>query len=379
MITVIIPVYNGGSTLERCINSILLQSYADIEIIIVNDGSSDNSRDICAAYSKKYDNISTIDSAHIGVSGARNIGLKIAKGEFIVFCDADDIYLPDAFINMLEAIKNTDVVIGDVIKRNAPIINDSVISADDAISRFFSSERNRILGTIYGKLFRKNLINQELTFDENLSVGEDAEFLLKYLFKCISVSLISSRVYRHFENPLGTICSLKKDSYESAIIASKKMIDYIINHQERRHLDEALQDLLNVFALILLRMRDVSWGTKIFGSVISIIGTIGAIVEINGINIYSHSKHCRKMSTIFNDDGNKNRTLCIQWPTSLILVPLQGNKNIQIENFGTSEYGKSFNCRYPKCKQYFITDSRDLLEDTKINKTTYLGVAHLNN
>ena len=371
MITVIIPVYNSGSTLERCINSILLQSYNDIEIIIVDDDSRDNSRDICAMYSGKYDNILTIDSAHIGVSGARNLGLEMAKGEFIAFCDADDIYLSDAFINMLNAIKSTDAAIGGVIKRNHPLVENAVISADEAISRFFSNDKNRILGTVYGKLFRRTLIGQNIKFDKDLSVGEDSEFLLRYLFNCKSVSLISTNVYHHFENPLGIICSSKKYSYESAILASKKMINYIIEFQNWSHIEEAIQDLFNVFALILIRMRDMSWGTRMFNSVMSILDNTGAEIEINGINIHTHSKYCIKMNRMFTAKENKNGTYHIQWPTSLVLMPIRDKGLIQLV-----EYETGSSCQYSKYKQFHIIDYRDLIESSEFENITYLGVAH---
>ena len=374
MITVIIPVYNSSSTLEQCINSILLQSYADIEIIIVNDGSSDNSRDICAMYSEKYGNILTIDSAHIGVSGARNLGLEMAKGEFIAFCDADDIYLPDAFISMLKAINNTDAVIGGVIKRNTPLVEDVVISADEAISRFFSGDENRILGTVYGKLFRRNLIGQNITFNMDVSIGEDSEFLLRYLFNCKSVSLISTNVYLHFENPSGIICASKKSRYESAILASKKMINYIIDYQDRSHLEEAIQDLFNVFALIIIRMKDLSWGARIFTSVISIIDDINTGIELSEINIYSHSKCCREMSTKFTPKDNNSGTYHIQWPTSLALMPMCDNKYIQVD-----ESDASLSCQGSKYNQYLIIDHRDVLDSSNINAITYLGVVHFEN
>lgn len=374
MITVIIPIYNNGTTLDRCIKSIISQSYDAIDIIIINDGSIDNSRDIYEAYSKEYDNISIINTAHIGVSGARNIGLKLAKGEYIAFCDADDIYLPDAFINMRKAINNADIAIGNVIKRNAPIVKDSLIDTNESISRFFSAEENRILGSVYGKLFKRDLIG-EMLFDNDLSIGEDSEFLLRYLFKCKIVSLISAKVYHHIENLSGVICSAKKNVYESAIIASKKMINYIIEYQDKSHLDEAIQDLFNIFALILLRIRDVSWGTRVFALVKSILSNIGIMVKIKDIYIYSSGRHYRKVSTIFNDADNKDVIYCIQWPASLVLAEVRDGGSIPMENVDTIETETGF---FGK-KQYFIIELKDFLASSSINDSTYLGVAHFDN
>ena len=89
-VSVIIPVYNGEKTIEKCINSIINQSYKDLEIIIVNDGSTDNTYEICQKYSQKDDRIQVINQENKGVCLARNIGIKFSKGDYIQFVDSDD-------------------------------------------------------------------------------------------------------------------------------------------------------------------------------------------------------------------------------------------------------------------------------------------------
>ena len=90
MITVIVPIYNSSSFLDKCISSVLSQSYADFELLLINDGSTDNSGEICDSYAQKDSRVRVIHKINGGVSSARNIGLDEAKGEWITFVDSDD-------------------------------------------------------------------------------------------------------------------------------------------------------------------------------------------------------------------------------------------------------------------------------------------------
>ena len=106
-ISVIVPVYNVEKWLNMCIDSILAQSYKNLEIILVNDGSTDKSKDICDSYSKKDNRVRVLNIKNSGQSVARNIGLKEAKGDYILFIDSDD-YISDKaiiekFINILDS------------------------------------------------------------------------------------------------------------------------------------------------------------------------------------------------------------------------------------------------------------------------------------
>lgn len=92
MVSIIVPVYNAEKYLSSCIESILNQTYSEFELFLINDGSSDSSAEICNFYAKKDERIKVIHNANHGVSYTRNNGLQLAKGEYIIFCDADDQY-----------------------------------------------------------------------------------------------------------------------------------------------------------------------------------------------------------------------------------------------------------------------------------------------
>lgn len=117
-VSVIVPVYNVEKYLKRCLDSIINQTYKNIEIILVNDGSKDNSRNICEEYEKKYENISLINQENGGLSAARNTGLKYVKGEAVTFVDSDDWLELDAIEYYVESMKkhNVDMVVTNNVR-----------------------------------------------------------------------------------------------------------------------------------------------------------------------------------------------------------------------------------------------------------------------
>ena len=111
-LSIIIPVYNAEEYLDRCLESVVDQSFTSYEVILVDDGSSDSSPLICDRYSATDPRFRTIHKANGGVSSARNAGLNLAKGEYVMFVDSDDALLPDALERMFEEVVDEDIVIG---------------------------------------------------------------------------------------------------------------------------------------------------------------------------------------------------------------------------------------------------------------------------
>ena len=133
LISVIIPVYNVEKTLKRCVDSVLEQSYVNIEIILVDDGSTDRSTEICERYAENFSNIRVLHQENSGPSEARNNGVKIAKGEYIIFLDSDDWWESDFILKCMKknqksenkfdifmgAAQKVDAVTGENIYRQA--------------------------------------------------------------------------------------------------------------------------------------------------------------------------------------------------------------------------------------------------------------------
>ena len=113
-ISIIVPIYNAETTLERCISSLVHQSYKDIEIILVNDGSQDHSLQICERFAKEDSRIIVIDKENGGVSSARNIGISKAGGEFLMFCDSDDWVKRDYCKDMLRYYSDDQLLMCDI-------------------------------------------------------------------------------------------------------------------------------------------------------------------------------------------------------------------------------------------------------------------------
>lgn len=207
MISIIVPIYNVEKYLSRCIESILNQTYKNIELILVDDGSPDNSPQICDHYANVDDRVCVIHQCNAGVSVARNAGLKIAKGQYIGFVDPDDWVAPEMYESMLDEIENvdTDLVIcgynyydeeGNVdTKRLYQIRENEFLSQKDVMSRFFDMPPTIRHGVV-NKLFKKSLLD-ELFFVEGLHSSEDVMFLDEYVLKTQNAVMVHRPYYKN--------------------------------------------------------------------------------------------------------------------------------------------------------------------------------------
>jgi glycosyltransferase involved in cell wall biosynthesis len=202
-ISIIIPVYNVQVYLNQCINSVVSQSYDDLEIILVDDGSTDNSPRICDDFVLKDDRIKVIHKQNGGVSSARNAGLNMASGDFIQFVDSDD-YIEH---NMCEVLINTlSKNKADLAMCGFFLINNEIVRKcffrkgvfkrlSDLKNDFSSLYINCFFNSPFNKLYRKNLIASY--FDEQLSLGEDLIFNLNYMKNCTSIAITDKCLYNY--------------------------------------------------------------------------------------------------------------------------------------------------------------------------------------
>ena len=203
-LSVIIPIYNVESYLRVCLDSVLGQTISDFELILIDDGSSDKSGQICDEYAVKDDRVHVIHQENGGVSNARNAGLAYASGEYISFVDADDCLNYRMYEILLETMKFTmaDMAICgiDIIEKDSDIkqINyrsNAVItwSASDCVSHLFDMPPV-IYNSCWNKLFRRRKI--KTNFDSSLKICEDTKFLAEYL-TCIQkvVYLPDNKLY----------------------------------------------------------------------------------------------------------------------------------------------------------------------------------------
>lgn len=204
MISIIIPVYNCQKYLSRCIDSILSQAISNYEIILVDDGSSDESGQICDNYAELNDNIKVIHIENGGVSIARNTGISFSKGEWLWFVDADD-WIQENSLNVLNDIlsqSNAQLLYWNIfVDRGAAISEESNIPKISVVdTNSFIITRNPSM--VFQFLFNKEIINQNLlSFTPGVKCGEDVEFIVKYLSNVKSIITINGRLYHYFIHP----------------------------------------------------------------------------------------------------------------------------------------------------------------------------------
>lgn len=206
LISIIIPVYNTEKLLSKCLESVQNQTYKDLEIILVNDGSTDQSGFICDEYSKKDNRFKVIHKENGGVSSARNTALNIARGQYVGFIDSDDWVEPQMFENLYKIIKeyHADISICNYFKdsENKSEINSSlesgIISYNQQQAFNTILDSNSFKGYLCNKLFSMEIIKQNhITFDEKIHFCEDLLFCCQYLLKSKSVVYDTSPYYHY--------------------------------------------------------------------------------------------------------------------------------------------------------------------------------------
>ena len=194
LVSVIIPVYNSEKYLERTLDSVLSQTYKDIEIIVVDDGSTDNSGKIIAKYQKKDPRIISVRQKNGGQASARNAGIRLAKGRFLTFLDGDDAYDKDFILKLLNGFDDGDIdltVSGMLYcrvkeKTKKPVyvkkIRNQLPGENIKTYLVYLLSVDGAMYAVINKMFRTELIKKsKLQFSEGLYFGEDTRFVMDYL------------------------------------------------------------------------------------------------------------------------------------------------------------------------------------------------------
>ena len=206
MISVIVPIYNSELTLERCIDSILSQTYTDFELLLIDDGSQDGSLSVCETYATKDTRIRIYHQINNGVSSARNLGLSVALGEWISFIDSDDWVDDDYLMSMIKKLSssNADLIVsgfvveGDQWSKEYSFENAFIKLDNNNSSYFHKLVRSRLLFGPCCKLFNSRIIRDNaLSFPINVSYGEDRLFNYSYLRYCKSLVVSSKNTYHY--------------------------------------------------------------------------------------------------------------------------------------------------------------------------------------
>lgn len=233
LITVIVPIYNVEKYLEKCLTSIICQTYRNLEIILVNDGSTDSSLEICCRYKKNDDRIAIINQKNNGVSNARNSGIKIATGRHITFIDADD-YVENEYIEFLyDLLKNNhaDISICGANKRDKDgnITSESiecnmVMNAESAIQELLHEKY--FFCVCWAKLYSKKLF-KDIGFNERLKIGEDLDLLYRLFDNCKKVVIENKPLYNSLDRTDSASKAVFNDDWRNEIKLSQKIIEFV--------------------------------------------------------------------------------------------------------------------------------------------------------
>lgn len=222
MISIIVPVYNTEKYLGKCIDSILSQSYNIFELLLIDDGSTDASGQICDDYCRKDHRIRVFHQENGGVSAARNQGLKECIGDWILFVDADDELYEDSLENLLNNLcSQKDLIVGGfrkysefdkiVYENSNQICVD--INANEMIRMMYKPVYSCYDGYLWNKLFRRDIIeNNSISFEEKIYFNEDRLFIVNYLVHCKGqIKYDTTPVYKYYEREgVGAMASLQK-------------------------------------------------------------------------------------------------------------------------------------------------------------------------
>ena len=221
LVSIIVPAYNAEKYIGDCIKSILNQTYTNIEVIIVNDGSFDNTEKCVESFMNKDDRVKLISQDNSGVSAARNNGKKIAKGDYIIWIDADDV-LDDRMIEILvNNMTNSGADISSCgVDKNfeeKQISYDNsyiLLNREESMKRFFMGQK--VNSGIWNKLFRKEIV-EEIDFDTTLRINEDKMFLYETLKRISLFVYTDLKLYKY----------MIRDASASNSIFSEKWVDVI--------------------------------------------------------------------------------------------------------------------------------------------------------
>lgn len=236
-ISVIVPVYNTSKFLKKCLDSILDQSLKEIEIIIVNDGSTDNSLEIIKTYYEKDKRIKVINQKNMGLSGARNSGIKLAKGEYILHIDSDDWIEKDYLKDMYELAKKegADIVISDFymdyMERKIEYIIDqeknSILDKEECLNRI--SYLNSY-PAVWNKLFKRELyIKNKIEHPLNISLGEDLGTTPKLIYFSNKIVKLNKAYVHYIQNATSITKTKRLESILQLYSCGKELEKFFCN------------------------------------------------------------------------------------------------------------------------------------------------------
>lgn len=237
MVSIIIPVFNAEKYLNRCVDSVLKQTYSNLEVLLIDDGSKDGSGAICDEYATKDCRVRVIHRENTGVSATRNVGLDNASGEYTLFVDSDD-YIDEVMVERLlgRAVEdNSDIVMcrysidraGEISTIDMHYKTEYVCfeSIKTELLQLYYTNYHTGLYNLWNKLIKKSVYTTNaIRFDTTLKRGEDAWFIFQCLKQCNRVDYIDESYYYYYQNDSSVMHTLYVDQYEKWVDTRMRLL-----------------------------------------------------------------------------------------------------------------------------------------------------------
>lgn len=301
MISVIMPVYNSEEFLEKCIQSILEQTYSEFELIIVDDGSTDRSWDICCKYANNDTRIRCYKVSNRGVSEARNYGLFRATGEYIRFIDSDDEMPKDSLEKLIQPFlsnKSVDLVIGKFKATSSNAYNEEIEGTTEFnifMQAFSIHVPTFYYGVNWNKLYKKSIIKEyNIRFNKNVHWGEDFIFNCEYYSHCEYIHYLAEYIHIYCQREASAVNAIRLMAWYDKLEIEIQRLETLLNVVENRNIDSIIIQNFYFYFLSALS-NQFSWAEKMKDK------SLKERYEIFGMIVWN-----RKVSALIRDFRGKN-------------------------------------------------------------------------
>ena len=308
-VTIVVPVYDAEANIKRCIDSIVSQTYKDIELLVIDDGSIDESRDIVSRYIERDSRVRLFQQNHKGSNAARKRGLQLATGEYIMFVDSDDFLEKNAIEIMLEKIRKYDVGIvrAESVrcsdgKKVAPILDtgEERYVYHDEIVNFFAIGYK--MNSLWGKLYKKSVLDKIQAFESGVDLGEDLLINMEICENLDKILVIGDVLYHYCDdnnNSLTHINDRKRiiKNIKDRIFVSSEMLKFIKKNIHDEKVEQvAIYEQLRMVWEVMKRLVGIDDYTK--KDFVNDFGKIFSDIQFVNLDLESLNKYVRKMRTI---------------------------------------------------------------------------------
>ncbi len=261
LVSIVVPVYNAEDYLESCVDSLISQTYKNIEIILVNDGSTDHSVEICEKYAKMDSRIKVMHKENGGVSSARNTALKEASGDYVCFVDSDDTTNEDMIRILYDTMisKSADIVIcsyqlvsEDGLIENVSVTKDVEFTTREALKDVLLTKT--FTGSPWGKLFKTEKV-KTLSFDEDIFFGEDMLFVVKAIKNAEKIVFIPLPYYNY---------NIRENSASTSFFNDKRFSDLISRQRIYGEISQMNDRELTEYAHVSIILADIIMLQQLF-------------------------------------------------------------------------------------------------------------------